>query len=142
MLLSENYKNISVGEMHLNGLKCVKTYGLKDLCQFDLLKEPFIKHFDVVCLFDVLEHIEHDNFALKNVSKILVEGGRVVITVPAHKWLWSNVDFNSGHKRRYSGKMIKELSENNGFKVLFISHFFTFIISFLYIRKLMNKKDL
>jgi len=50
------------------------------------------KKFDLVCLFDVLEHVEEDLQTLSNVRALLGDGGRVLITVPAYQWLWSAHD--------------------------------------------------
>ena len=61
---NNGYKNISVGEMHLNGLKYAKDYGVKECYQFNLLNTPFEDEFNAVFMFDVLEHIEEDDFAL------------------------------------------------------------------------------
>ena len=72
---NNGYKNISVGEMHLNGLKYAKSYGMEDCYQFNLLDTPFENEFDVVSMFDVLEHIEDDSLALMNVYKSLNGGG-------------------------------------------------------------------
>lgn len=74
-LLQNGYKNISVGEMHLNGLKYAISYKIQDCYQFDLLKTPFENEFDTVCMFDVLEHIEDDDLALQNINKSLNGGG-------------------------------------------------------------------
>lgn len=139
-LLAAGYKNMAVGEMHMNGLKYAKTYGIKDLYQFDLLDAPFEKHFDIVCMFDVLEHIENDDLAIENACRILKDGGHIILTVPAHHRLWSNIDFNLGHKRRYSKKMLKKLLTANGFEVLYASYLFSLILPLLYVRTLLNKK--
>lgn len=140
MLLTMGYTDMSVGEMHINGLEYAKTYGISNLYQFDILKAPFVDEFDAICMFDVLEHIEKDELALKNAAKMLKNGGRIILTVPAHKCLWSNVDDNSGHKRRYTKKMIYDLIEKTDFKLLYISHFFFLIFPFLYLRAVLNKK--
>lgn len=140
ILWSEGYKNICVGEMHANGLEYAKHYGLSGLYQFDLLKTPFIEHFDVIFLFDVIEHIDRDNLAIKQTGNMLKKGGKIILTVPMYKWLWSNIDENSGHKRRYSVKTIKSLFNNKDFEILYCSHFFSLILPLLLLRKLMNKK--
>jgi len=58
--------------------------------------------FDLICLFDVLEHIEQDAETLLKLKGILTESGRILVTVPAYPWLWSIHDEYLHHKRRYS----------------------------------------
>lgn len=74
-LLKNGYKNISVGEMHLNALEYAKSYGIEDRFCFNLLNTPFESEFDCVCAFDVIEHIEDDKLALQNINKSLIGGG-------------------------------------------------------------------
>ena len=105
-LHNNGYKNISVGEMHLNGLKYAKSYGIKDCYKFDLLDTPFENEFDTVCMFDVLEHISNDNQALQNVNKMLKKEGEIVLTIPSHMWLWNRDDAIAGHKIRYTKKIL------------------------------------
>ena len=64
---------------------------------------PFAgEKFDLICLFDVLEHIEDDVGTLVAVKNLIAERGHVLITVPAHRWLWSAHDEFLHHKRRYT----------------------------------------
>src|SRR5205814_3237017 len=62
---------------------------------------PFVVPFEVVGMFDVLEHIEDDAAALSSVRSLTRPGGHLVLTVPAHKALWSRFDEESHHCRRY-----------------------------------------
>lgn len=134
ILKDEGYK-MAVGEIQLPGLYWAKKYGIKDLYQFDLNLPVFRNHFDVVCLFDVLEHLENDDLAIKSVKTMLREKGKVVITVPAHKWLWNKRDVLERHRRRYELKEIKDLFLQNGFKIIMCKHFFVSILPLLVVRK-------
>ena len=133
-LLKNGFDNISVGEMHLNGLKYAKSYGINNCYQFDILKMPFENEFDCVCMFDVLEHIENDDLALKNIYKSLNKNGKVLITVPAHMWLWNRADTVAGHKIRYNKKILSKKIEKTGFKIIKERYFFISIVPLLLLR--------
>ncbi len=62
---------------------------------------PFTGGFDVVAAFDVLEHVADDRAALIEIRRVLQPGGRLVVTVPALGRLWSRVDEDAHHVRRY-----------------------------------------
>jgi SAM-dependent methyltransferase len=87
---------------------------------------PFVPHsFDLVCLFDVLEHIEDDGATLAAVSRLLAEGGRAVVTVPAYRWLWSAHDEFLHHKRRYSAGELRAKTKSAGLRLVVLSYFNT-----------------
>lgn len=140
-LHNNNYKNISVGEMHLSGLKYAKEYGVKECYQFNLLDTPFENEFDAVCMFDVLEHIKEDALALKNVNKSLAHKGKLVLTVPSHMWLWNRGDAIAGHKTRYIKKELINKLEDNGFKILKARYFFMSITPLFFLRTILNRDD-
>ena len=58
--------------------------------------------YDLIAVLDVVEHIEDDVAALKAMRDCLKPGGKILITVPAHQWLWSAHDVVNHHHRRYS----------------------------------------
>lgn len=140
-LEKNGYKNISVGEMHLNGLKYAQSYGIEDCYQFNLLDTPFENEFDAVCMFDVLEHIPDDSLALQNVHKMLKDDGKIILTVPSHMWLWNRDDAIAGHKIRYIKKELVKKLEQNGFEVLSARYFFITITPLLFLRRILNKDD-
>ncbi|MEA2342516.1 MAG: hypothetical protein QOF63_685 [Thermoanaerobaculia bacterium] len=139
-LMEAGYENLSIGEMHKSGLLYARAYGLERLYQFDLRTPPFREHFDVVALFDVLEHIADDELAVKNIHHMLRSGGRVILTVPAHRWLWSRIDELSGHHRRYNRKAIALLFERAGFEILESRYFFTALVPALLARSVLSRK--
>ena len=79
--------------------------------------------FDAVCMFDVLEHIEGDLDALITVRRLLKPGGRIVVSVPAYQWLFSDHDIRLHHYRRYTRGRLHELLRRAGFVVSWSSHF-------------------
>ena len=121
--LSDDGYNISIGDIYSNGFKFALKSNISNLYQFDLYKAPFEKQFDVICMFDVLEHLDDEVKALKNIHKMLNNNGFIVLTVPAHKWLWSNYDVIANHKRRYTTKDLVNLLTNNDFKVTMSKNF-------------------
>ncbi len=73
--------------------------------------------FDVVINCDVLEHVEDDEAAIAELTRVLRPGGIVVLTVPAHQWLWSEHDEALDHLRRYAERQVRELMEGAGLRV-------------------------
>lgn len=131
--------DVAMGDIHWNGLNFAKSRGIKTLYQFDLFHPPFQEEFDVVCLFDVLEHLEDDFLALKCIEKMLKPKGKVILTVPAHQWLWCQDDVTAGHRRRYTRKSLKNLFLKAGFEIISVEYFFMAILPFLFLRKFLKK---
>lgn len=62
--------------------------------------------YDLIAVLDVVEHIEDDVAALEAMAECLAPGGKILITVPAHQWMWSAHDVVNHHHRRYSKKTL------------------------------------
>lgn len=95
--------------------------------------------FDLVCLFDVLEHIEEDVATLAAAKKLLAQGGRVLITVPAYRWLWSAHDEFLHHKRRYSARELRKKIAAAGLRVEKISYFNTLLFPLVAVVRIMGR---
>jgi len=91
------------------------------------LENKQVGSYDIVTLFDVLEHIEDDNATLRRIHDILNEDGYVILTVPAYQFLWSKHDTEYHHKRRYTVPMLRERVEKAGFSIERITYFNTFL---------------
>lgn len=79
--------------------------------------------YDLIALLDVLEHVEADREALASIARRLKPGGKILITVPAHPWLWSAHDRVNHHYRRYTRKSVKAVVEAAGLKLDMLSWF-------------------
>ncbi len=88
------------------------------LVQADARRLPFRSgSFDLVTMFDLLEHVEDDTSVLWEVSRVLRPDGFACATVPMHPWLWGNQDLISGHVRRYRSGELEKKMEAVGFTV-------------------------
>ena len=81
------------------------------------------RHYDLVGAFDVIEHIADDRAALASIAARLKPGGRLVITVPAHQWMWSAHDVVNHHQRRYSKGALKRLIDESPLRLERIGYF-------------------
>ncbi|MEA3017728.1 MAG: hypothetical protein QOI38_2450 [Sphingomonadales bacterium] len=79
--------------------------------------------YDLVALLDVLEHVEDDRASLVSIAERLRPGGKLLLTVPAHPWMWSAHDEVNHHKRRYTRKGFRQVVEAAGLKVDLLSYF-------------------
>ena len=83
----------------------------------------FSQKFDVVTVFDVIEHVEEDGASLEMLSSLLNPGGSIVVTVPAFNFLWSQHDDENHHQRRYRRRDLVSLANQCGLKLDYISYF-------------------
>jgi len=83
---------------------------------------PFCnRQFDLIGMFDVLEHLENDEAILSSIQEMLRPGGKLLLTVPAHGNLWSSTDLIAHHQRRYEPSDLTDKLIKNGFSVEYIS---------------------
>jgi 2-polyprenyl-3-methyl-5-hydroxy-6-metoxy-1,4-benzoquinol methylase len=126
--LLQNGINITGGDIFLEGLNyCRRRNSTVSLYQIDILSLPFNNSYDVIGAFDVLEHIEDDIRALKEINVALKSGGVLILTVPANKFLWSYFDRRSSHWRRYSKQELIAKIEQAGFTVKKVSFYMFFL---------------
>ena len=74
--------------------------------------------FEVVSAFDVVEHCDPEQAALEELHRVLEPGGRLLLSVPAYQWAWSDHDVANGHHRRYTRPRAVAAVRSAGFEVL------------------------
>ena len=79
--------------------------------------------FDLIGMFDVLEHVEQDVETLAALRGLLAPGGRMLVTVPAYQWMWSAHDVFLHHKRRYTATSLRKTLADAGLRVERVSYF-------------------
>ena len=140
----KGYKTLSIEPTYNLALNQIKN-KIENVYCFDIQEEipkETSNIFPNIALLDVLEHIEKDEAFLKKLFVLLERNGYLLITVPAFSFLWSSEDKIAGHYRRYTIPKIKELLNKNGFKVIYSSYFFSFLVlPILLFRKTTKTKD-
>jgi SAM-dependent methyltransferase len=81
------------------------------------LEELGLGTFDEFFCCDVIEHVEDDLLALCRLRAALAPGGRLILTVPAHPFLFGERDRRMGHYRRYTRAALVSVFERAGFAI-------------------------
>jgi SAM-dependent methyltransferase len=98
----------------------------------------FRAHFDLLILFDVLEHIADESGFLESVNFHLADSGILLINVPAHQFFHSDYDRAAGHVRRYSMSQLAKIAEQNGLKARALTYWGLPLVPLLLARKAMT----
>lgn len=89
---------------------------------------PYPKnYFDIVVALDVIEHVEDDIGSLVSLRTHMTDGAKIIITVPANMYLWSEHDVVNEHKRRYNMQELKTKLLASGFAIEKISYYNTLL---------------
>jgi SAM-dependent methyltransferase len=99
---------------------------------------PFKNNFDLICMMDVLEHIENDLDTLKAIKNKLNKNGKLLIAVPAYQFLWSCHDVAHHHKRRYTKKQLTGLISKAGLQITYSTYFDSFLLPFVLIVRVLS----
>jgi 2-polyprenyl-3-methyl-5-hydroxy-6-metoxy-1,4-benzoquinol methylase len=115
--------------------------GIKNLSVIDSHKINFSDNtFDVVLSMDVLEHLEDEEWALKEIERILKPNGIFVVMVPAYMFLWGVQDEVAHHYRRYTkGSLLKVVRDKTKLKTVRSSYFNTFLFAPIAIVRLVSR---
>ena len=121
--------DLSGSEILVDGLRIARD-RLPDVrfFQMDARAMPHRRMFDLVGAFDVLEHIEEDEAVLSEIHGALRPCGVLLLTVPQHRWLWSDQDDAARHVRRYETDDLHTKLTTAGFDVLRSTSFVTLLL--------------
>jgi len=120
---SNTFERVGI-DMSSAALDFCKERGLESLVQAKVEKSGLEGNtFDVVTALDMLEHVDDDMAALRELWRVARPGGFLLITVPAFGFLWSEHDEALHHRRRYTAAELESKLVASGFHVLRISYF-------------------
>ncbi|MGF6154047.1 class I SAM-dependent methyltransferase [Pseudomonas fluorescens] len=108
--------------------------------QLDATKMSESARYDVIGAFDVIEHIEQDQLVLKNLARALNQGGSLLVSVPQHRWLWSEVDEYACHIRRYTRSELTQKVESAGLRVKYVTSFVSLLVPVMWLSRMKARK--
>ncbi len=137
--LSKDYKMVGL-DMSPLAVEYSKRRGLTDVFLMPVQEFPRNRYnVKGVLLLDVIEHIDDDVDVLRTVRDIVAEDGRVIITVPAYRWLWSAHDLVNHHKRRYTAKTLRETLDKAGLEPVMMTYYNTLLFPLAVVKKFIGK---
>jgi SAM-dependent methyltransferase len=133
------YEAIAVEPLY-GGARYIASQGLVSFgSTLDELKLPN-KSIPAIGVFDVLEHIEDPVPMLNEFSRVLDKNGLLLITVPAHQFLFSEYDSSIGHFRRYSVSELRSQLRAAGFELVSSRFLFSFLVPLAWLLRVLPEK--
>jgi len=106
---------------HRRGLDGVRQAAIEALPYED-------ERFDLVLATDVIEHLEDEGPALEELRRVTSADGRLIVTVPAYSWLWSNHDTSWHHFRRYTRRLLAQRVRAHGWEPVVETYFYSSLL--------------
>ncbi|OEU61585.1 MAG: hypothetical protein BBJ57_01150 [Desulfobacterales bacterium PC51MH44] len=101
---------------------------------------PFeTQFFDLICILDVLEHIEDDLSSLRSLKTLLTPKGYMLLTVPAFPFLWGQHDMEHHHKRRYQATALQRIIQKAGLKIKHLTYYNTWLFPVVVISRILRQ---
>jgi SAM-dependent methyltransferase len=104
-------------ELSQTSVDIARSRGVGEVIAGSVLDMPLPDDsFDLAVTLDVIEHLEDDLGALRELRRLVAPGGALLVTVPAYQWLWSGHDEINHHHRRYTRRTLRAVAEQAGWK--------------------------
>jgi SAM-dependent methyltransferase len=111
-------------ELSDTSVELARERGAGEVLSGSVMDMPFDDaSFDLSVSLDVIEHLEDDVGALRELRRVTKPGGALLVTVPAYQWLWSGHDEINHHHRRYNRRTLLAAAQSGGWRLDSAAHF-------------------
>jgi SAM-dependent methyltransferase len=111
-------------ELSPTSVRLARARNCGEVLEGSVLDLPFPEGaFDLVVSLDVIEHLQDDAGALRELRRVTRPGGALLVTVPAYQWLWSGHDEVNHHHRRYNRRTLLAAAVSAGWRAERSTHF-------------------
>jgi SAM-dependent methyltransferase len=111
-------------ELSPTSVRLARERGAGEVVEGSVLEMPFeAGAFELAASLDVIEHLQDDLQALRELRRVVAPGGSLLVTVPAYQWLWSGHDEINHHHRRYTRRSLQSVGEQAGWQQVRTTYF-------------------
>jgi SAM-dependent methyltransferase len=118
------YGEVTGIELSDIAIDAARARGVGEVVAGSVMDMPFADgSFDLAVCLDVIEHLEDDRRALRELRRVLAPDGALLVTVPAYQWLWSSHDTVNHHYRRYRQTTLLQAARESGWSCTRATYF-------------------
>ena len=140
MVELSRYGTVSAIEVSPASVALARERCAGEVVEGSVLEMPFADaSFDLAASLDVIEHLEDDVAALRELRRVVAPGGVLLATVPAYGWLWSGHDVVNHHFRRYTRASLTRAGEQAGWRELRTTYFNSLLLPVAMVLRIMDR---
>ena len=127
-------------ELSDTSVALARARGAGEVLAGSILELPFPdSSFDLAVSLDVIEHLEDDLGALRELRRTVAPGGSLLVTVPAYQWLWSGHDEINHHHRRYTRRSLQRVAEQAGWHQARTTYFNSLLLPVAIVLRILDR---
>jgi SAM-dependent methyltransferase len=127
-------------ELSATSVQLARAREAGEVIEGSVLEMPFPDHgFDLAVSLDVIEHLEDDLAALRELRRTVAPGGALLVTVPAYPWLWSSHDEINHHHRRYTRRSLQRVAEQAGWRQARTTYFNSLLLPVAIVLRVLDR---
>ncbi len=134
------YGTVTGIELSETSVALARNRGAGEVVSGSVLEMPFAEDsFDLAVSLDVIEHLEDDLGALRELRRTVAPGGALLVTVPAYQWLWSGHDEINHHHRRYTRRSLQRVAEQAGWQQARTTYFNSLLLPVAIVLRILER---
>src|ERR1700677_2804003 len=142
MLELARHGTVTGVELSPTSVTLARERAVGEVIEGSVLDMPFDSaSFDLAVSLDVIEHLQDDLAALRELRRVIAPGGSLLITVPAYQWLWSGHDEINHHHRRYTRRSLQHVAEQAGWKQARTTYFNSLLLPVAILLRVLERVD-
>jgi len=134
------YGTVTGIELSPTSVARARERNMGEVIEGSVLEMPFADDsFELAVSLDVIEHLQDDVAALRELRRTVAPGGALLLTVPAYQWLWSGHDVINHHHRRYTRSSLRQVAERAGWHQVRTTYFNSLLLPVAIVLRVLDR---